>query len=58
MRFKKTISPFRPSVRRLLASMLQDAAILANAHPLVIATAPMPEKGNRPGVHPTVIEAR
>jgi hypothetical protein len=58
MRSKQKLSLFRPSMRRLLASMLQDAVVLANAHPLVIATTPAGEKDDQRIGRPAVIEAR
>jgi len=50
MRSKKETSGLLPGIRRLLASMLQDAAALANAHPMVIATTPAGEKYDPRGV--------
>jgi hypothetical protein len=51
MRSKKETSALLLGIRRLLASMLHDAAALANAHPMVIATTP--EKYAPRGVYST-----
>ena len=40
-------------VRRLFASVMHYAALLADAHPLVIATTPTGEKYNARGIQPT-----
>jgi hypothetical protein len=53
MRSKKETRSLLPGVRRLLATVLRYAALLANAHPMVIATAPAGEKCNERGIQPT-----
>jgi hypothetical protein len=53
MRSKKETRFLLPSMRRLLANMLHDAAVLAHAHPMVIATSPAAKKSDAQGTQPT-----
>jgi hypothetical protein len=53
MRSKKETRSLLPGVRRLFASVMHYAAMLADAHPMVIATILAGEKYNARGVQPT-----